>query len=928
MSRLTSFTATIALILVILFNVQCLINETNQSISPEILRSVNFDDNSIPSNKVAYNPLEEEIVFDEFPNSVKFDIYIVFIGITESDVNTTRLLSVLPKKSQISRYVPLSYLYETFINYSINYHVYFMEEKLSSELANSITVLGTYGYTLEMGLFWSGRTNVTSYKSLQVQSAQEFLSDNLNTYKTSYGFSPSITGNTPTIFFANLFVNGSNLWENDNAVPHTYYLTKTDIDTSNIPDIRKASRYSPGFGWPDSRWLFMDLSSGPCPYETIDSEYTNFIETYEETLNLNGRANEIATLTRAITLSRFVPTYIFDPIWKPTVEIDISIYHDADFSVDDNINFNKIQSSIQNIFPFSEVTLNSQEFEIVENDEVDQYFDYISSYTEYPTWASQLIEFVKSKELEVYGDYDNNNVLRLLGGVFATSRVASDRSLGYTYGFLGSNRPMGIITTISPATSQSTKEGYTQTIIHELGHAIGLRHPHDFRYNGDLYKLWTWDIAETPLSYFHSVYEFSRLDVDCFLRGNYKYLYNETLKAFYSIQDRLKVKNFPDNSYPSNISEMLINSTNILKFSLNNFKKHDYILALEEVIKGYQLAQNATNFVTNLPNYFEPIVDFYNVNNTTVDYGEPIILEGKSITFESPNISVSKGYLVRYALVNYSKNYLNQFESSFSINIPSILFGEPDEESSFEIIINDGVFVYEYIWLHYFEQLKISIGSPTNTMRLNLAYSDYVPIFGTYRSSSKNSDITIIYGSYWYVKDREDNDSYWINVNKSSGNEWIHNANTTNFKDGANLILVKICNNQTTMKDSISIQITGLETITDNTPTGESSSTVTSTATPIVPNNPFVIPPTIQFILIIFGSVVLFQISRYIHRRRNIKRIVKKEIVSLNDHKKSLTDLRSTIDRKETQSKEVGILDLSDFSESKDSFQLKRRKKY
>ncbi|MFW9856389.1 MAG: hypothetical protein ACFFFG_15155 [Candidatus Thorarchaeota archaeon] len=848
--------------------------------------------------KVNYNPLSDEITINSFPSSLVYDINLVFIGMNESHMNVSSLVDSLPRISQISRYVPLSYLFETFINYSINYHVFFMEPALAIDLSDAITKIGDYGFTLEMGLYWSGRTNITQYRRLQVPSTRDFLSNNLNTYRTTSGYSPAILSTSPTIFFTNFFVNNSIFWQNGNPVPHVFYLTRADQDTGLVSDLRLDSRYSPGFEWPDARWILLDLSSGPCPYEAVDLEYTNFFETSEETIDLNSRTSEMTTLVRSVVLARFLPTYVYEPIWKPTIELDLLVYHDSNFSTSNDIDFNVVKSSIQDLFPFSPVTLNYDSFEIVGGDEVDQYFDYIGGYSDYATWASQLIDFVASKEIQVFGNIDENNVLRLLTGVFATSRVSSNRSLGYTYGPLGSNRALGSVVTLSPLTSDTTKEGYTQTIIHELGHGLGLRHPHDFRYNGNLYKIWSWDIAETPLSYFHSVYQFSLLDKDASLRGNYRHVYNESIGMFERIRTVLQQKNFPINSYPSNVSAMLLNASDLIAGSVFEFQRHDYKLSLYEIIQGFQLILDAYDIVQKCSDYFYPIINFENVNNTSMDYGEEFQLKGESVTYESPNISITKNYLIRYAIVNETINHLSQHESSFVVSVPSILFGQPDTISYFHVQINDGVFIHKYVWSHYYEQLKISIISPANNMRINLGSSTQVGIYGNYRSSSSDSSISILYGSYWYVLDREDNMSFWESVNKSSGNQWFFDANTSRFSDGTNLIKVRIYNEEVLNNDSVSLQISGLNIINLN-----SSEPYHDTSHPTPPSSPSPnqipeIPLVIQALVLIVPPLIVIQRVRQSRRKRQMTDIMDRDIVSLPDHKEALSDLKASINRR------------------------------
>jgi hypothetical protein len=65
-------------------------------------------------------------------------------------------------------------------------------------------------------------------------------------------------------------------------------------------------------------------------------------------------------------------------------------------------------------------------------------------------------------------------------------------------------------------------EGFTQTIIHEVGHSFGLMHPHQYGNIGDF--------IFSPMGYFTNDYSFGQIDKDALQRAHVDEIYMETEK--------------------------------------------------------------------------------------------------------------------------------------------------------------------------------------------------------------------------------------------------------------------------------------------------------------------------------------------------------------------------------------------------------------
>ncbi len=296
-------------------------------------------------------------------------------------------------------------------------------------------------------------------------------------------------------------------------------------------------------------------------------------------------------------------------------------------------------------------------------------------------------------------------------------------------------------------------------------------------------------------------------------------------------------------------------------------------------------------------------MNFHTVNNTAIDYGDTIHFSGDMVSYEQPNITVSGQYLHDFAEVNATKNELQQYESTFSCTVASRLIGKPGLDSTLEVLIFDGVNTYSYSLVFSLLDLHVSIISPSNKMMIDFSHSQTLTVYGNYIATSNTSSITVLYGSYWYVKDREDNSSYWLLANKTTGNEWMFTINDiSHFKNGDNLIQVRISNGVSIDEDNISIQISGLPT-TSSSSSPPSSSPPNTTDTSVV-NSTWLdqLIETLSFLVNIstppvFGGS-LVGLFLYLRRRRRMKIIERIPEDKIASHKKHIADLSDAVERK------------------------------
>jgi len=117
-------------------------------------------------------------------------------------------------------------------------------------------------------------------------------------------------------------------------------------------------------------------------------------------------------------------------------------------------------------------------------------------------------------------------------------------------------------------------EGFTETIIHEIGHALGLTHPHQYGNIGDF--------IFSPMGYFTNDYKFGQIDKDALQRAHVDQIYIETERLLNQLGGG------------SDTAGLVSKARSKLAEADSAYVKMDYAGAIEPVLTAYQLAQQAT----------------------------------------------------------------------------------------------------------------------------------------------------------------------------------------------------------------------------------------------------------------------------------------------------------------------------------------------
>jgi hypothetical protein len=145
----------------------------------------------------------------------------------------------------------------------------------------------------------------------------------------------------------------------------------------------------------------------------------------------------------------------------------------------------------------------------------------------------------------------------------------------------------------SPSVRSVSGYGFTTTIIHEVGHHIGMSHPHDgydyeadvdFGPDGDFYFAWSGDESNTMMSYIDLNWDFSQFDRDNM---------NRYLTSVYINQANTILADIYASPRAGQVSSLLTSADNHAALALSAYDSMDYAgaalhakLAYEDVLSA------------------------------------------------------------------------------------------------------------------------------------------------------------------------------------------------------------------------------------------------------------------------------------------------------------------------------------------------------
>jgi hypothetical protein len=132
--------------------------------------------------------------------------------------------------------------------------------------------------------------------------------------------------------------------------------------------------------------------------------------------------------------------------------------------------------------------------------------------------------------------------------------------------------------------------GFTQAVIHEAGHSLGLMHPHQFGYLEDFessaMSYWAWD------------YAFSQFDKDSINRAHADQLINSALSKLTQAQELLR--NRLDLGM---VGGQIASAQAMLDNALAKYGSMQYVLAVEIAWRADRSATDALTAVLSMPSW-------------------------------------------------------------------------------------------------------------------------------------------------------------------------------------------------------------------------------------------------------------------------------------------------------------------------------------
>ena len=391
--------------------------------------------------------------------------------------------------------------------------------------------------------------------------------------------------------------------------PHYYGISRVDSDLGYKLRYRD---FMSAWGGHHRMW-FIDLSAGP----VFNSQYEDLplqVELGDNRIDLSSAFGKtwlteyVSDYVAQATYNFIAPNFVYQPEYAPNYQIDVFLFDarnaaaKAQVPIDRTINKTMIEVAFEDLVPYSTVTVNLS-FEEVTSDLgqlIQSNYKYTDSWTEGAIFGTP----------ERYGVVDVRPIFKYIGdhitsyepNPFRTETTVtipafafafdSETYFTYTYkwvigktdmetgALLGIALPHAAFISfnqweftrgdqITPPQPRKG-EGFTETIIHEVGHEFGLMHPHQY---GDI-----GDFIYSAMGYFTNDYVFGQIDKDALRRAHVDQIYMATEKLL--------------NAIPRGVDTSDIrNELTATDVAYNNM---DYADAIPRILQAYQLAKQAS----------------------------------------------------------------------------------------------------------------------------------------------------------------------------------------------------------------------------------------------------------------------------------------------------------------------------------------------
>ena len=545
--------------------------------------------------------------------TVPLSIKIVFIGFNQSTMNTTYMLwkENIPFKrvNQV-----LTEPRDTGVTFELTYDFVFANSHFEKQLT---TFLKGIEVTKSILNPWFGVPVNSSFYDANK------LEDWLYRNREIYGGFPS---NGYTFFVANLtqlpsvtYDQLARPWLRKAPTPHYYSVEYFDLDLGYKVRNRE---FMTGWGG-HYRFWFLDLSAGPSFNTPSDAPIQAVVSGLEIDLQtaygVNWLTEYLSDYVWESVWNLAVPQFVYQPKYAEKYNIVVTILDNrtkeerSRIPVGKTVNSTLIKRAYMNLVPYSDVEVKvnfrncSDDQELLREmsrsykPSTDPAYSYVDLRPLYRYLQTRLSRYVANASRD-----EKEFTIPVFCFVFSKSY------LGYTYKWDVSAPPTGeetfwglaqedmvvcALTQVNELNRGTTVEppqpnrgiGFTQLVIHEVGHMIGLMHPHQY---GDVH-----DFVASAMSYFCHDYNFSQFDKDALHRMHTDSIIIQTLVKMTEARGiaATKITSLYTLSKFTEIEDLLT-------IADKEYLSMNYTGALASVLKARELVYNTAISIGRLPN--------------------------------------------------------------------------------------------------------------------------------------------------------------------------------------------------------------------------------------------------------------------------------------------------------------------------------------